>query len=248
MDYEKAIARVKQRISGMSWCIDDEDKEALETIIPELRESEDERLRKAALEGIEYLEHNLAWDAIGDTDILEVKEYLENQKDANKEYWRGYREGKQEILDKYAEIKKQKEQNPTECDKETETQKAFREGQNAGRQEVFDNPGAYGLEKIDNVFGFRIGDKVKLVDGDGRPLIIEHFEKIEGPNGSHFYRVVFKDNTGSDHIIPGGGFPNGYFTRIEKIDEQKEQKDYRKLYEDIVKSEWFKKNYVGKSL
>ena len=29
---------------------------------------------------------------------------------------------------------------------------------------------------------------------------------------------------------------------------QKEQKDYRKLYEDIAKSEWFKKAYEGKSL
>jgi len=30
--------------------------------------------------------------------------------------------------------------------------------------------------------------------------------------------------------------------------KKKEQKDYRKLYEDIAQSEWFKKNYAGKSL
>lgn len=42
---------------------------------------DDERIRKAALEGIEYLEHNLGWDAIGDTDILDVKEYIEKQKE-----------------------------------------------------------------------------------------------------------------------------------------------------------------------
>lgn len=30
--------------------------------------------------------------------------------------------------------------------------------------------------------------------------------------------------------------------------KQKEQKDYRKLYEDIAKSDWFKKSYHGKSL
>ena len=30
--------------------------------------------------------------------------------------------------------------------------------------------------------------------------------------------------------------------------ERNEQKDYRKLYEDIAKSEWFKQNYIGKSL
>jgi len=46
-----------------------------------VKESKDKRMRKAALEGIEYLERNLGWDAIGDTDILDVKEYLEKQKE-----------------------------------------------------------------------------------------------------------------------------------------------------------------------
>ena len=35
--------------------------------------------------------------------------WLEKQGNSNKEYWRGYREGKQEILDKYAELEKQGE-------------------------------------------------------------------------------------------------------------------------------------------
>ena len=35
---------------------------------------------------------------------------------------------------------------------------------------------------------------------------------------------------------------------IAYLEKQKEQKDYRKLYKDIVKSEWFKKMYKGKSL
>ena len=149
------------------------------------------------------------------------------------------------IMDENGELtemyrtEEKKEQKPAECDKETEIQKAFREGQNAGRQEVFDNPGAYGLEKIDNVFGFRIGDKVRLVDGDGRPHIIKLFEKIEGLHGPDFYRVVFEDNTASDHIIPGDEYPNGYFTCIEKIDEQKEQKPA----ENVSKEEHVKKFY-----
>ena len=49
-------------------------------VIVREKESEDERMCKAAMEGIEYLECNLGWDAIGDTDILDVKEYLEKQK------------------------------------------------------------------------------------------------------------------------------------------------------------------------
>ena len=32
------------------------------------------------------------------------------------------------------------------------------------------------------------------------------------------------------------------------LERQKEQKNFRKLYEDIAKSEWFKKAYEGKSL
>ena len=40
-----------------------------------------------------------------------IIDLLEKQGDANKEYWRGYREGKQEILNKYAELEKQSEKN-----------------------------------------------------------------------------------------------------------------------------------------
>lgn len=54
----------------------------------------------------------------------------------------------------------------------------------------------------------------------------------------------------SDHkniyILNNPGFcKDGYVIMAIK---QKEQKDYRKLYEDIAQSEWFKKSYVGKSL
>lgn len=42
------------------------------------------------------------------------------------------------------------------------------------------------------------------------------------------------------------------YERVEEIRfylrEQKEQKDYRKLYEEVVNSDWFKENYKGKSL
>jgi hypothetical protein len=41
---------------------------------------------------------------------------------------------------------------------------------------------------------------------------------------------------------------SGLDTGIEIGKKQKEQKNFRKLYEDIAQSEWFKKNYVGKSL
>ena len=72
------------------------DNEAMLTLIPELAENDEERMCKAALEGIEYLERKLGWDFIGDTDILDVKEYLERQKDQKpvhtaKEAWKEMR-------------------------------------------------------------------------------------------------------------------------------------------------------------
>ena len=48
--------------------------EALQILIPELAESEDERIRKAILSGLEYLEKGLGWDAVGDVDILDARD------------------------------------------------------------------------------------------------------------------------------------------------------------------------------
>lgn len=82
MTREEAINEIK------SWdFLEGKEIEAIHTLIPELKESEDERTRKAALEGIEYLERKLGWDFIGDTDILDVKEYLEKQKE-QKHCWK----------------------------------------------------------------------------------------------------------------------------------------------------------------
>ena len=105
----------------------------LESIFPELRESEDERARKAALEGIEYLERKLGWDAIGDTDILDVKEYLEKQKvenhdgkkwiyedDYHKDMERCFNDGKDEVLENPEKYGLQKEQKPAEWSEEDE--------------------------------------------------------------------------------------------------------------------------------
>ena len=91
MDYEKkyneALERARElRDKALAYNANHYVKD-YELIFPELRESEDERLRKAALEGIEYLERKLGWDAIGDTDILDVKEYLEKQKEQKPAEW-----------------------------------------------------------------------------------------------------------------------------------------------------------------
>lgn len=76
MTREEAIRRIK------SWDLDFDDMEVLAVAIPELRESEDEKIRKAVLKGIEYLEMDEGWDSIGDIDILDAKQWLEKQKES----------------------------------------------------------------------------------------------------------------------------------------------------------------------
>jgi hypothetical protein len=87
-------------------------KYVLESLFPELAESEDERIRKALRERIIRYDPNneilIKEEGISQRQFIA---WLEKQGNANKEYWRGYREGKQEILYKYAELEKQ-EQNP----------------------------------------------------------------------------------------------------------------------------------------
>ena len=77
----------------------------------ELEESEDERIRKAIMEHFAG-SHSSIYPYKGFTK-KQILDWLEKQNsnvdNANKEYWRGYREGKQEILDKYAELEKQGE-------------------------------------------------------------------------------------------------------------------------------------------
>ena len=75
---------------------------------------------------------------------------------------------------------------------------------------------------ITEIFGFKVGDTVRLKDGDGRKHTIKSFEKIEGVHGPGFYHVTFEDNSASDGIYPDEKYPNGYYTQMEKIkDEQK---------------------------
>lgn len=100
--YDEAIERAQSLKN--KW-IDEDGEDVAFMIFPELKESEDERIRKRIIalvnahgQGL-YKDKMLAW--------------IENVDYANKEYWRGYREGKQEILDKYAEIEEQGKQKPS---------------------------------------------------------------------------------------------------------------------------------------
>ena len=87
----------------------------LQGIFPELKESGDERIKNRLIKLIK-MSSEVGGFALHKWEADEMLAWLEKQNsnidNANKEYWRGYREGKQEILDKYAEIEKQGEQKP----------------------------------------------------------------------------------------------------------------------------------------
>lgn len=81
---------------------------------------------------------------------------------------------------------------------------------------------------ISEVFGFKVGDAVRLKNGDGRKHIIKSIEEVEGIHGPNFYHVEFEDNSARDGIYPGEEYPNGYYTQMEKIEEEQklEEEDH----------------------
>lgn len=113
MDYEQKYKEALERARDML-SYKEVRREDMEYIFPELKESKDEKIRKAIYNALKYLETVQSWDFL-DIDISDAYAWLEKQGEqidiANKEYWRGYREGKKEILDKYAELEKQDKQN-----------------------------------------------------------------------------------------------------------------------------------------
>ena len=81
--------------------------ESLAYIFPELKESEDESIRKEMISYFKQTNYDNAhtWNGIN---LNKFVAWLEKQyADPIKEYWRGYNEGKQYVLDKYAELEKQ---------------------------------------------------------------------------------------------------------------------------------------------
>lgn len=103
MKQKEAINRIKERLSKQAWCVDEDDIEALSTMIPELKESEDERIRK----WIVGLLHQLQYNDAERPKALKAVEWLEKQKEQKpaeypekgNEYWFGFNEGKGTVLD-----------------------------------------------------------------------------------------------------------------------------------------------------
>ena len=112
MDYEKlhkdTIAKLQEMVNSGKITV----KTACGICADFVPESEDERIRKYLFRIIEG-QHSSYFPTPEGLSREQILAWLEKQPsnadNANKEYWRGYREGKQEILDKYAEFEKQGE-------------------------------------------------------------------------------------------------------------------------------------------
>ena len=79
----------------------------IEDLFPELVESEDERIKKELISFLQLPHPQFVGERKQEKWIAWLEKQNSDVDNANKEYWRGYREGKQEILDKYAELEKQ---------------------------------------------------------------------------------------------------------------------------------------------
>ena len=68
--------------------------------------------------------------------------------------------------------------------------------------------------------------------------------------GIRWFKSDNVKNPDKPYIDKAGMFytTDGRMCHASEIEKQKERKDYRKLYEDIAQSEWFKKTYTNKSL
>ena len=78
MNAKEAIERIKTRFD--KWALDDEDMKAIQTLIPELKDSENEKIRKALLRCCDDWEKG-QYGCMNAADIPSVRAYLEKQKE-----------------------------------------------------------------------------------------------------------------------------------------------------------------------
>ena len=178
-------------------------KEAFEFFVPELRESDDDRIKRNCIHFLELQKGHHA----STIEIDECIAWLEKKKESEEELSIRLNGLMQEYV--------KAGENDEEQEHRLKCYQLFWDA--LSDSEFFKKEEQ---KPILEVYDFRVGDAVRLKDGDGRTHIIKAFEEIEGIHGPNFYHVIFEDNTASDHIIPGEEYPNGYFTCMEKIEQE----------------------------
>lgn len=199
------------------------DDATMEFIFPQLRESEDERIRKEIIEVLRFVPSSM-WEQ-AKTNYERCFSYLEKQKE-RKHYWKPT-ETDVALFNKA--VTTNKTLTPTERGQLDIIRSKFgccRASNCSGIVQKEQKP-------ILEVFGFKVGDAVRLKDGDGRKHIIKSFEEVEGLHGPNFYHVEFEDDSARDSICPGKEYPNGYYTQMEKIDDAQKPTEWSKEDEEM---------------
>ena len=230
-------------------------REAVETLVPEFNETEDERIRKHLIEVTE-----LYWGTTNDPDKAKDMDWLERHKDPQtpgieigKSYkciasprFTCFRKGEVYVVEdewmaklfsvsegcfEAVEHPKEHKFNVGDTIRLKNSYAEYTiESISGGRYyckgcsiDIDGCDADYELvqkKPILEVFGFKVGDAVRLKDGDGRKHIIKSFEEVEGVHGPNFYHVEFEDTSARDGIYPGEEYPNGYYTQMEKFEEE----------------------------
>ena len=231
MNTKEAIERVQTRFN--KWALDEEDLTALQALGLVTIESEDERIRKALFHLINEQDGFLT--AISGISVKDIIAYLEKQKEQNDVPSRETILGIWELGNFWKE-------NPEERDGLTQLQYIqkywFEKCDYLKEQEPAETSED---EKIVNLIkGIIMGAK------RGSTL------KIGAKSANDCIAYLEKQKLISDSLKAAGIYvrQDGSIERrtIPYLENQKEPRNYRKLYEDIIKSEWFKNAYEGKSL
>ena len=108
MDYEKKYTEALGWMQSVYPTMTGAVKEDAEHYFPELKEMENERIRKSLIHLLQVGGY------MPEEEKAKAFAWLKKQSNPNKEYWKGYKDGKKAILDKYSELKKQEEQKSTD--------------------------------------------------------------------------------------------------------------------------------------
>ena len=210
MTREEAIKNIKLFFTGINIALSNKTKEALVVLIPELRESEDERIRKGLIETLKTTK------TVGELKFIlpeptreECIAYLEKQKEKEIPKW----------MPKFLDELRSKK-HYFDWDEHRDIEGSILAIIDFIAPDYFTEKDKKEQKPILEVFGFKVGDAVRLKDGDGRKHIIKSFEEVEGLHGPNFYHVEFEDNSARDGIYPGEEYPNGFYTQMEKIEEE----------------------------
>ena len=256
MDYEKkykgALERVR-RLHDRMLVLSSTDalvaSAELEFIFPELKESEDERIRKSLVQTLQLAKCNDGKLVISNT-----------------------------LADKYlAWLEKQKECLADNSKTSTDEDEMIRKeliGALMWQRDCLDAKGPHDNELILPGFTMKVGDILEWLEKQKESLhisetckesadsftdderirkklieIIGYFRSrgIDQQLCEEFIAYLENQKPSFKQIHDSVMWDNGLRAGIE-LGKQKEQKDYNKLYENIGKSEWFKKAYEGKSL